>query len=1207
MNIFTHLHVHSHYSILSATAKPKTLVKRAKELGLKALALTDNSATSGLVEFYKACKDENIHSVLGCDMNIAPLGCDKKEGRDDRKTNQIVLLAENYDGYQNLLKLSTIAHLDGFYHKPRIDDELLLKHGNGLIALTGGITGAIPEALIDGEEEKAKKTLDLYKKAFGEHSVFIEIQYHPNFPEQMKANKLLIEFAFKYEVPLIVAQSVYYPTPEDKESHDVLLCIRDGVNMHDENRFTLPDDYSLCSSFAIEEWFKSMDDSRLVVTKEKEEIVFSPIENTENIAKRCKVELPLGQSLIPSFDCPDKLSEQEYLKNLCLDGLKSRYKEITKELEDRLKYELSIIHQMGFDAYFLIVWDFINYSKQNDIMVGPGRGSAAGSIVAYTLGITDIDPIRFDLIFERFLNPERVSMPDIDIDFIDTKRDLVIKYVQGKYGADKVAQIITFGTMAARAAVRDCTRALGYSYSTGDKIAKAIPNEVGQKLQDALDTEVILKEIYKEADAKKVIDTALKLEGCIRNTSVHAAALVIARDPLTETTALAEASKGEGVIVTQYSMKPIEELGLLKMDFLGLRNLSILERAVNIIKDSLGEEIDIAHIHIDDKKTYEMVARGETIGVFQFESAGMRKYLKDLSPTCIEDLIAMTSLYRPGPMDYIGNYIEGKRSPDKVKYLDPCLEDVLSETYGIAVYQEQIQRIAQVFAGYSLGEADILRRAMGKKILKVIQEQKDVFVERAIKNGKKKELAEKIFSFIEPFARYGFNKAHAASYAMISYQTAYLKANYPLEFMIALLTAEMNNTEKVILVSSDCIRMGIAILPPSVNYSLADFSIDKEKNAIRFGLSAIKNIGEGPATAIIEARKEDGLEKTFLDIGDFAKRVGSKFVNKKVLESLAKVGAFDDMYERNQVLENIETIIDFSKREEKLKTSMQIDLFSTLPDAGTGELVLPEMVSATVDEKLCWEKELLGVYVSSHPLSGLEMYLDKYTTPIASFPELKDDTKIRIGGIITRAITKVDKNGNKMAFITVEDKSGEIEGVIFSRSYVDMEDFMEDGNIVVLEAKLVTREFNNEEKRSLIINKGKKVDLVKARNMKKEKEGTRDEGRGAKENADDVATQDLVSNNEEKKEKKSLINPKGVLKVPEEKEEVISKFSIDVPKGTTPEVLTELKNLLKKHEGKNIGMLHVAGNDTTVHYVDIPFGVNWGEELEGKVKGVLGL
>jgi len=1062
---FTHLHIHSYYSILTATATPAALIKKAKEFGMDSLALTDHSSTYGLVEFYKAAKKEDMHPILGCDINILV----KEETISESKTRNIknfpiVLLAETYEGYQNILELSTKAHLEGFYDYPCIDHKLIKTYGEGIIALIGS-KSSVAKMLLAGEEKEAKEYLKIYKNAFGNNNIFIELDYALDNEIQDDINKILLKFSKENNVGIVASHPVYYASAEDSSAHDVLLCIRDAAIVHDDNRYKMEGDYSMISPELMEEYFKDIPEA---------------IENTNKIKERCNVELPLGQSLIPSFETPNDIGEEKYLRELCEVGLKKRYGTVTKELQERLDYELGIIHSMGFDAYFLIVWDFVDYSKKHDIMVGPGRGSAAGSIVAYTLEITDIDPIYYGLIFERFLNPDRVSMPDIDIDFIDTKRDRVIKYVQEKYGSDKVAQIITFGTMAARGSVRDCGRALGYGYSIVDRIAKAIPGDPGIKLKDALKDEVILQEIYKESDSKKILDAALKLEGCIRNTSIHAAALVIAKDPLTETTALQEASKGENSIVTQYSMKPIEELGLLKMDFLGLRNLSILENAINTIKELNNVDIDLLKIPLDDKKTYEMLSKGETTGVFQFESPGMRKYLKDLNPTCVEDLIAMVSLYRPGPMEYISEYISGKKDPEKVKYLDPCLESILSETYGIAVYQEQIQKIAQIFAGYTLGEADILRRAMGKKKLEVIQKEKSVFVGRAMKNGKTKELAEKIFSFIEPFARYGFNKAHAASYATISYQTAYLKANYPVEYMSSLLTADGGNADKIIAEVADCLRMDIKIVPPSINFSQVSFSADKDKKSIIFALSAIKNIGESPSEAIIEARKDGKFES----IGDFVSRMDLKFVNKKILESLAKAGALDEFAERNQILENIDLIIDFAKQSHKNKDSMQIDLFASIGNEDMSDLMLPEMVPASLDEKLAWEKELMGVYVSSHPLEGLKYYLNKYTTHIDSINDIEDDTKIRIGGIITSIKTIITKGGDQMAFITIEDQSASIDGVIFARTFEGVRELLEEGNIIVSEAKVTTRERNDEKVKSLIINKCRLVDLERARKMK---------------------------------------------------------------------------------------------------------------------------
>ena len=1161
--MFTHLHVHSHYSILTGLGSPRRFIERAKSLGMNALALTDFNAVYGLIEFYKEAKKAEIKAILGIDMNVAVKTIQDKQGREDAKNHQLVLLAENLEGYYNLLKLSTQAHLEGFYYKPRVDTEMLLKYGSGIIALTGGFRGAIPEALREGDEPKAEEYLKMYQKAFGENSVFLEVQHHPENPEQEKLNELLFAFGKKCNVPVVAAQSSYYLSSAEKEPHEVLMCIRDGKTMSDEDRMTMKGDFSLCEAGVMEEAFKDHPEA---------------ISNTQVIADRCDVKIPLGHILIPKYPVPKGENEQEYLRKLCDDGLKKRYGNITKELNERLEYELGIIHTMGYDAYFLIVWDFIHYAKTHDIMVGPGRGSAAGSIVAYVLEITDIDPLRYDLIFERFLNPARVSMPDIDIDFIDTKRDLMIQYVQEKYGRDKVAQIVTFGTMAARAAVRDATRALGYSYGVGDRIAKAIPGAPGTKLHDVIQSEVTLREMYKEPESKHVIDTALRLEGAVRNISVHAAAVVISDRPLVEITALQEAVKGEGVITTQYSMYPIEELGLLKMDFLGLRNLGIIEQALDILQKTRGISLDLLALPLDDAKTYEMLSQGETTGVFQFESSGMRHYLKDLQPTNIEDLIAMVSLYRPGPMEYIPDFIANKHGKKQVTYLDPCLEPILKSTYGVAVYQEQLQKIAQVFAGYTLAEADLLRRAIGKKIKAEVDRQKDIFVEKSVSNGKTKELAEKLFSFIEPFARYGFNKAHAAAYATISYQTAYLKANYPVEYMTAILTCDSNDMDKIISEVADCVRMKIQVLQPSVNDSDVGFSAHDGKS-IRFGLQAIKNIGEGPANAIMEARTEG----RFTSLGDFVIRVDSKFVNKKVLEALAKVGALDEFAERNQVLENVDILIDYAKKSKKAQDHAQVDLFAEFSGAEImSDLQLPEMVPATLDERMLWEKELIGVYLSSHPLHGLQEYFQRYTTPMASLAGLPEESKVRIGGIIQTSRLISTKNGENMMFLTLEDLTGTAEAVVFPRTYQSYKECLDNGMIIVAEAKITSRERDGETQRSLIIEKARVVDAERARKLKDSDvfDWTKDQG------SKEVNEKGVVSLGDEKETKK-------VVKV--------KHFVITIPSYSDEQTLEQVKELLKKYPGDDLGILHIPVENNQIHEIHIPFGVEWSAELEREV------
>ncbi len=970
---FVHLHVHTHYSLLDGLSKPKDIMKRVKDNGQEAVAITDHGAMYGCIDFYKIAKEAGIKPIIGCEAYIARHGHLNKRPGIDVRPYHLVLLARNMQGYQNLLTLTTIANLKGFYYKPRIDMDLLSEYGEGLIALSGCMNGNIPQALLSGNEEEARELLKRYRKIFGTENFYIELQDHPENPEQTALNALLVKFAKSEKAPLVATNDSHYARPEDSPAHDTLICIQTNALVSDISRMHYIGDFSLRTTEQMDTSFSAVPEA---------------ISNTVEIAGRCNIEFAFGKYLIPAFDVPEKRKPHTYLRDLVYEGLVSRYalpanaedlkkkkyetlNEQQKQYVERAEYELSVIHDMGFDTYFLIVWDLIKYAKDHGIIVGPGRGSAAGAIISYCLRITDIDPLRYNLLFERFLNPERVSMPDIDIDFQDDRRDEVLEYVANKYGRDHVAQIITFGTMAAKAAVKDVGRVHGISFQKMNELTKLIPSRPGTLLKEALDTEPELKKVYDgDAEARSVIDTALKLEGTIRHAGVHACAVVIAEKPLVNYSALQHApGKAEGVI-TQYSMKPLELLGLLKMDFLGLKNLTIIHKALGIIKRRHEKTLELDSIPLDDRRTYTLLSNGETTGVFQLESSGMKRYLKELKPTQFEDIIAMVSLYRPGPMDFIPDYIAGKHGKKQVEYVHKDLEPILKPTNGIAVYQEQILQIAQTFAGFTLGEADILRRAIGKKIVKELTAQREKFIEGGVKKGYTKKLATEIFDeVIEPFANYGFNKSHAACYAMIAYQTAYLKAHYPAEFMAALLTAEQENSDRVAVNIEECGQMGIEILPPDINESLKGFTVIDDKT-IRFGLAAVKNLGGDTIGSIIEAREKGG---NFQDIGDFAGRLPSKCVNKKSLEALAKAGALDRLGERNTIIESVDLISDFAKSLDGGKASGQTDIFGMMTEKHDSHtLKLRNAVPASDPQKLAWEKEILGLYVSSHPLKGLK-------------------------------------------------------------------------------------------------------------------------------------------------------------------------------------------------------------------------------------------
>ncbi len=868
---FCHLHVHSHYSLLQGLGSPLRYVKTAKNLGQNSLAITDHGNLYGAIEFYKAAKHHDLHPVIGVECAMAVGKRTERRPKIDTKTHQLILLAENKKGYENLLQIVTKSYLEGFYFRPRIDWELLETYREGLIVLTSGLSGLISHFLLSGMHEEAKGNLKRLQDLFGKENVFMELQDHPALENQALVNGLLIETAKALGAPLVATHDVHYPTKDDAEAQDVLLCIKDNRLVSDAHRFRLSDDFSMQSEEEMKVRFPNLPEA---------------LANTQEIANRCAVHFSFGKNLIPSFKTPENQSAAKYLRSLVAEGLIERYhleatpKEILdntteklkpeeKSLVERMNYELETIGKMGFDEYFLIVWDLIRYAREQGVFVGPGRGSAAGAIIAYCLHITDLNPLQYDLLFERFLNPARVSMPDIDIDFEDERRDEVLEYVKQKYGRENVAQVITFGTLAAKASVKDVGRVQGIPFQEMNRLTKLIPSRPGTKLQEALDEESELKEEYEHNEqVKKIYDTAMKLEGTVRQAGVHACAVIISKDQLTRHCPLQKAPGDDDSIITQYSMKPLEDLGLLKMDFLGLRNLTILRLAKKIIERRTGAKINLSQLPMNDQKTFDLLSEGKTTGVFQLESSGMKRYLRDLKPSSFEDIIAMGALYRPGPMQFIPDYIAGKHGQRKVKYVHEDLKPILEKTYGIAVYQEQILQIAQKFSGFSLGQADLLRRAIGKKIASELKAQREKFIQGGVGQGYEEKLATEIFDkVIEPFSNYGFNKSHAACYAMISYQTAYLKAHYPAEFMASLMTCDQENIDRVVIDIGECELMGLAVLPPEINQSFEGFTVIDEKT-IRYGLSAIKNLGQDIIAEILKARKESA----FSNLGNFLER-----------------------------------------------------------------------------------------------------------------------------------------------------------------------------------------------------------------------------------------------------------------------------------------------------------------------------------------------
>jgi len=1036
---FCHLHVHSHYSLLDGLPKIDELLDYAKKLGMDSLALTDHGVLYGAVEFFKKAKEKGIKPIIGVEMYLALDKMTDERPKIDDKRFHLILLAKNEIGYKNLVKMITKAHLEGFYYKPRIDEELLIEHSEGLIGLSACLQGKIPQLVLQKKFEEAEKLALKYQEIFGPGNFYLELQNHHQIKEQKIVNDALISIAKKNKIPLAATNDVHYLKPEDAEAQDILMLINTGTDPNDPERLTMKaDDFSLKSPEKMIEEFKEIPEA---------------VENTQKIAESCNFEFELGKTKLPTFNTPEGKNPDDYLRELCHQGIEKRYgQNPAKEVFERLEYELSVIKQTGFASYFLIVQDFVNWAKGNRIVVGPGRGSVGGSLVAYLLNITNIDPLKYNLLFERFLNPERISMPDIDLDFTDRRRDEVIFYITEKYGKDRVAQIITFGTMAARAVVRDVGRALGYPYSYCDRIAKMIP--FGSNLDETLARVPEFRQAYRiESQAQKIIDFAKKLEGCARHASTHACGIVISNAPLDEIVPLQFPSQGEQNIVTQYEMHAIDDLGLLKMDLLGLKNLTIIEDTLAKIYTISNEKIELENIPLDDKQVYRLLQKGETVGVFQLESEGMRRYLKQLKPTEFEDIIAMVALYRPGPMQYIPSYIDGKHKRQKVEYLHPKLQPILESTYGICIYQEQLMLIARQLADFSLSEADTLRKAVGKKIKSLLVAQEEKLIQGMIKNGIDKKIAQKIWTWVLPFARYGFNRSHSCAYALVAYQTAYLKSHFPVEFMASLLTAEKADVERIGFLIEECKRMSIEVLPPDINESWRNFTVVPGKTQIRFGLFAIKNVGEHIAETVVAERKERG---PFLSIEDFLLRINSKDLNKKSLESLIKAGAFDKFGERNQLLFNMERLLEYNRENIRSKNNGQKGLFDGIKISN--KLQLQPTKPATKSEKLTWEKELLGLFVSSNPLENFQKILEKKATKISELNNALANKPIRIGGIISKIKKIITKNGQPMLFMNVQDLSNKIEVVVFPSAIGKNPSAFQENKIVLVSGRVNNRD-----------------------------------------------------------------------------------------------------------------------------------------------------
>jgi len=1041
---FVHLHVHSHYSLLDGLSRIQPLVAKAKALGMTALALTDHGAMYGAVEFYQQCTKAGIKPIIGMEAYVAPNGRLNKRPRIDELRNHLILLAKNEQGYHNLIKLASLANLEGFYYKPRIDWELLERYHEGLIACSACVQGEIPQAILSGDERKTAELITRYATLFGPDHFYLELQHLPNMREQQIVNAGLKHWAKKLNLPLIASCDTHYLEPADADAQDVLLCLQTKRKKAEPDRLCLLNaDLSFRTEEAMAAAFPDCPEA---------------LANTQKIADMVDFQLSLGKIKLPRFEVPGGKSAEDYLAELCAQGIPRRYGNNPEPVvNERLQYELSVIRKTGFASYFLIVADFVNWAKQQGIVVGPGRGSAAGSIVSYLTNITNVDPIKYDLLFERFLNPERISMPDIDLDFADRRRDEVIRYVESKYGKDHVAQIITFGTMAARAAIRDVGRVLDLPYAYCDHISKLIP--ASASLDEALEQEPELKKLYDtDPEAKGLIDTAKSLEGLARHTSTHACGVLITPDPVTEYAPVQYASGSDETIVSQYSLYPVETLGLLKMDFLGLRNLTILEHTIETIEKIHGRRIDLDTLPIDDAKTFALFQRGETTGVFQLESAGMKRYLKQLRPNSLEDIIAMVALYRPGPMELIPDFIARKHGLKEIAYVHPKLEPILQNTYGIAVYQEQVLRITRDVAGFTLGEADVLRKAMGKKIASLLAEQREKFITGCIANGVPQSTAEQIFQFIEPFAQYGFNRSHAACYAVVAYQTAYFKANYPAEFMAALLTAEQGDLDQVTVIVEDCAKMGIKVLPPDINESYTTFtavaeSLGTTNPRIRFGLSVIKNFGETTSRAVIHERKKNG---PFTSFENFLVRLPARDLNRKALESLAKSGALDALIERNAVIYNLDIILRFVKEVHAEQLSAQTSLFSGSVGGPQVSLKLDRVPAVSRREKAMWEKEYLGLYLTEHPFREFAAELRDIVAPCNQLAEVlrQGHDAVRVAGVITAKKKVFTRKGDAMLFVKIEDSSGNAELIIFPGTMKQTADVWTDDGLVIAEGRI---------------------------------------------------------------------------------------------------------------------------------------------------------
>ncbi len=1037
---FTHLHVHSHYSLLDGLARPEQLLKQAKEMGLDALALTDHGVMYGAIEFYSLAKKMGIKPIIGCEVYLAPNSLTDKTPKIDSKFYHLVLLAKNKTGYYNLLKLVTIAELEGFYYKPRVDKEVLKKHSDGLIALSACAKGEIPSALLVGDYKKASELAQEYQEIFGKDNFYLELQHHPELPDQEKINDGLLKLSKELNIPAVITTDVHYTKKEDKKAQDVLLAIQTGTDIENQDRLSMKE---------MDLYFKSPEEIEKDFSKHPE-----LFENIKKIVNQCNLELDLGEIILPHFTTPKGEDSFQYLKKIALQNFKKIYSLKNKEAKKRFDYELGIIKKTGFADYFLIIHDFIRFTKEENILTNT-RGSAAGSLIAYVLGITSVDPLEHGLYFERFLNPERIQPPDIDLDIADNRRADLINYITEKYGQDHVAQIITFGIMKSRMAVRDVTRALGHPYALGDQISKLLPQNI--TIDKALSIVPELRQLYgTDTDAQDTIDMAKQLEGVARHASTHAAGVVISREPLVHYSPLQHSSRNDKEVITQYDMYALEKIGLLKVDILGLANLTIIKNALRIIKKVYGDEIDLDELGFEDKKVYKLLSDGNTVGLFQVESAGMQRYLQELKPTTFEDIIAMLSLYRPGPMEFIPSFINRKRGKEKIIYLHPKLKPILEKTYNICIYQEQLMQIAHDLGGFSMGEADVLRKAVGKKIKTLLQAQKTKLIEGMIKNDIKKPVAEKIWAWVEPFARYGFNKSHSASYARITYQTAWLKAHYPNAFMAALLTSDFGNLDRIAIEIAECQRLGIEVKPPSVNESFAEFGTDKKTGNIYFSLAAIKNVGEGVATIIQEERQSNGI---FENLTDFLKRIPRQALNRKTLESLIKAGALDCFGDRELMADHLEEIVDWVYRFHNHKNDNQISLFGESDSDDVLDHLKRNNSIKPPDKtkRINWEREYLGIYLTGHPLDSYKNVLGKIALTVSQLDPRHLGRKIKVCGFISRIQKVRTKRGKSMVFTRLADYNNSIEVVLYPTVLANNLAVLREDKVLLVEGKMDKR------------------------------------------------------------------------------------------------------------------------------------------------------